>query len=83
MAPKIDAVPVIGRRIDEAGIKMLRDVLAKLESGAMISIGVVGELSDGGTAILFSPGVGEKVKLCGAAHILARRIEDQIIGALL
>jgi hypothetical protein len=68
-------VPLIGRT-DSEGIKALEKLLEQMRRGEIVSMGFIGERSDGSMAIVYSPGHSEMMKMAGAAGMLQRRLQD-------
>jgi hypothetical protein len=76
----LSAVPIIGRRLDEKGIAIVKDVLAKLERGELLNVAIVGETDKGDMTMAFSFGMGAPIKLRGALATLGTHADMSIIG---
>lgn len=77
---KFDNVPILGRRIDDEGITTIEDVLAKLRSGDLLNVAVVGEQRDGNMLMSVSGGHGCRMRLRGALGTLAAMVDRAIVG---
>lgn len=76
----LSALPIIGRKIDEKGIALAKDILAKLEKGELLSVAFVAERANGDTVMSHSHGYGQPMKLRGGLATLGTALDLAVIG---
>lgn len=76
----LTSVPIIGRKLDDRGIALVKDVLAKLEKGELLNVAIVGEAANGDMIMSHSMGLGQPIKLRGALSTLGTALDLGIIG---
>lgn len=79
----MNVVPILGRAPNAEAIAIVRSFLARLESGEVINVAIVGEQKFDGelfAQISVAPGNGEPCKLRGGIAILGAIIDKKILG---